>query len=269
MHVFLTSATGYVGAAVASRLQARGHSVEALAKSANSAERLRAAGIRPVPGNLARAETYRAAAESADAVVHTAFEYSAAGAENLALDRQATRTLLRARRLIYTSNAYRPRIDVEQMLASAPSAAAIRVGMVYGGCGGGTIASLFATARRSRHLPYPRDAADNRWSLVYLDDLAALYARLAEAKVTGVFNGVDGQLLSVRSVLERVAAVCAVNAAIADEPIVMSAHEQHTIEVMKLDVALDSSNAREIDWSPRYRSFDEGAATAYAQWCAQ
>ena len=269
MHVFLTSATGYVGAAVATCLQARGHAVEALARSVNSAERLRAAGIRPVPGNLARAETYRDAAESADAVVHTAFEYSADGAENLELDRQATRTLLRARRLIYTSNAYRPRIDVEQMLASAPSAAAIRVGMVYGGWGGGTIASLFATARRSGRLPYRRDAADNRWSLIYLDDLATLYARLAETKVTGVFNGVDGQPLSVRRTLERAAEVCAVNAALAEEPIVTSAHEQHTVEVMKLDLALDSSNARELDWSPRYRSFEEGAATAYAEWCAQ
>jgi len=269
MHVFLTSAPGSVGAAVAKRLQARGHTVAALARSSNSEERLRGAGVRPVPGNLARAETYRDQAESADAVVHTAFEYSADGAENLDLDMQATRTLLCTRRLIYTSNAYRPRIDVEQMLVSSPSAATIRVGMVYGGCGGGTIASLFAAARRSGHLPYLHAAANNRWSLIYLDDLAALYARLAETHASGVFNGVDGQSFSVQRTLERAASVCGVSASAADETIARNVHEQHTVDVMKLDVALDSSDTSALDWSPLYRSFEEGAAAAYAEWCAQ
>jgi nucleoside-diphosphate-sugar epimerase len=254
---------------VAARLRARGHTVAALARSANSEERLRALGVRPVPGNLAQAATYRDAAENADAVVHTAFEYSADGAENLDLDLQPTRTLLCARRLVYTSNAYRPRVEVEQMLVSAPSAAAIRVGMVYGGYGGGTISSLFAAARRSRHLPCLRDAANNRWSLVHLDDLAALYATLVETKATGVLNGVDGRPLSVRRTLECAAKVCNVPVSMADEAIVMSVHEQHTVDVMKRDVALDCSTARELDWSPRYRSFEEGAVAAYAEWCAQ
>lgn len=267
MRVFLTSATGYVGAAVATRLQARGHAVAALARSSASEQRLRSSGIRPVPGNLARGETYGDEIESADAVVHAAFEYSADGAENLDLDMRATRTLLRARRLIYTSNAYRPRIEVERMLG--PSAAAIRVGMVYGGCGGGTIASLFAAAQRNAHLPYLRDVANNRWSLIYLDDLAALYARLVETNAAGVFNGVDGQPLSVRRTLERAATVCGASALPADEALVTSAHEQHTVDVMKRDVALDCNDARELDWSPRYRSFEEGAATAYSEWCAQ
>jgi nucleoside-diphosphate-sugar epimerase len=267
MRVFLTSATGYVGAAVATRLQARGHAVAALARSASSEERLRSRGIRPVRGNLAHAETYGVEVESADTVVHTAFEYSADGAENLDLDLQATGTLLRGRRLIYTSNAWRPRIEAERRLGS--SAAAIRVGMVYGGYGGGTIASLFAAARRNAHLPYPRDTANNRWSLIYLDDLAALYASLVETNAAGVFNGVDGHPLSVRRTLERAASVCGVPASPADEALATSVHEQHTVEVMKRDVALDCSDARELDWSPRYRSFEEGAATAYAEWCAQ
>jgi nucleoside-diphosphate-sugar epimerase len=150
-----------------------------------------------------------------------------------------------------------------------PSAAAIRVGMVYGGCGGGTIASLFAAARSSGHLPYPRDAANNRWSLIYLDDLAALYARLVETKTAGVVNGVDGRPLSVCRTLERAAAVSGVSASAADDPLVTSVHEQHTLDVMKRDVAVDCNNARGLDWSPRYPTFEEGAATAYAEWCAQ
>jgi nucleoside-diphosphate-sugar epimerase len=269
MRVFLTSATGYVGAAVAAHLQARGHAIAALARSSRSEERLRARGFRPVPGNLAAIANYRDEVETADAIVHTAFEYAEDGTENLDLDLQATRTLLRGRRLIYTSNAYRPRLAAERMLPDAPSAAAIRVGMVYGGYGGGTIASLFAVARRSGRLPYLSEASGNRWSLIHLDDLAALYARLVETRVNGVFNGVDGQPLSARRTIERAAVVCDVPASMVDETTALSVHEPHTIEVMKRDVALDCNDTRELDWSPLYRSFEEGAAAAYFEWCAQ
>jgi nucleoside-diphosphate-sugar epimerase len=141
--------------------------------------------------------------------------------------------------------------------------------MVYGGHGGGTIASLFAAARRSGRLPYPRDAADNRWSLIHLDDLAGLYARLVATQASGVFDAVDGQPLSVRRTLECAAAACGTSASMEDEAMVASIHEQHTLDVMKRDVALSSMRAREVDWSPRYRTFEEGAAPAYAEWCAQ
>ena len=69
--------------------------------------------------------------------------------------------------------------------------------------------------------------------------------------------------------LERAAAVSGASALPADEVLVASVHEQHTVDVMKCDVALHCDDARELDWSPRYRSFEEGAATAYAEWCTQ
>jgi len=273
MNVFLTSATGYVGAAVAARLQARGHAVAALARSTVSAERLRVAGIRAIPGNLARSDTYRDEAGRADVCVHTAFEYSADGAENLELDLYATRLLLREGRLIYTSNGYwpLPRRDTEHAVLGKTSSrnAVIRLGMVYGGHGGGTITSLFAAARRSGCLPYPRAAAENRWSLIHVDDLATLYARLVESGASGLFDAVDGEPLSVRRTLECAATVCGVSASMEDESVVARVHEQHTIDVMKRDVALGATRAREIDWSPRYRSFADGAAAAYAEWSTQ
>ena len=54
-----------------------------------------------------------------------------------------------------------------------------------------------------------------------------------------------------------------------DEAVVTSVHEPHTVEVMNRDVALDCTRAQEPGWSPRYRSFVEGAASAYAEWCAR
>ncbi len=270
MQIFLTSATGYVGAVVAARLRARGHSITALARNANSEQRLRTAGVQIVPGDLALSETYRGATASADVIVHTAFEYSADGAENIELDMHATRVLLRGRRLIYTSNGYRPRLEAERIVLAEESAnAVVRLGMVYGGCGGGTIASLFGAAHRGRQLPYPRAAADNRWSLIQLDDLAELYARLAETTASGVFNAVDGHPLTVRRTLECVGAVCGVATSVQDGAVATSVHEPHTVEVMNRDVALDCMRALETGWSPRYRSFNEGAASAYAEWCAR
>lgn len=272
MQVFLTSATGYVGAAVAKALLARGHSVAALARSSRSEQRLRSGGVEPVPGELARPETYRDAAAKSAVIVHTAFEYSADGAENLELDAHATtRALSSNRRLIYTSNAYLPGIDTERLthatarrfdtermvLASHASAsnAVIRLGMVYGGDGGGTITSLFATAQRHRQLAYPPDVADNRWSLIHLDDLAALYAILAETAACGVFHAVDGRPLSVRRTLECIGKACGVPASMQSEAVAANLLDQHTFDVMKRDVALDAPRARALGWSPRYPGF--------------
>ena len=270
MQIFITSATGYVGAAVASCLRAHGHSITALARTSTSEQRLRTAGIQVVRGDLARADSYADAATNADAIVHTAFEYAADGAENLELDLQAARALSRGRRLIYTSNGYRPRFETERtVLTSGPANSVLRLGMVYGGSGGGTIVSLFASAHRSRQLPYLRDAAENRWSLIHLDDLAELYARVVATPASGVFDAVDGHPLTVRRTFERVGAVCGVPASMQSEFAVNSVLDPHTIEVMHRDVALHSTHAQEIGWSPRYRTFDEGAAPAYAQWRAQ
>jgi nucleoside-diphosphate-sugar epimerase len=270
MQIFITSATGYVGAAVAAHLRAHGHAVTALARTSSSEQRLRAAGIRVVPGDLARAETYRDATAAADVVVHTAFEYSPDGAENLELDLQSTRALLRGRRLIYTSNAYRPRFETERAVLGAGSAnSALRLGMVYGGCGGGTITSLFDSARRSGQLPCLRQLAENRWSLIHLDDLAELYARVVESPASGLFDAVDGEPLTVRHTLECAGAICNVPVSMQSESVVNAILDPHTVQVMHLDVALRSTRAQEIGWSPRYRSFDEGAAPAYAEWCAR
>ena len=270
MHIFITSATGYVGAAVAACLRAHGHTITALARTPSSQQRLRTARIQVVRGDLARTDSYRDAVESADVIVHTAFEYSPEGAENLELDQQATRALSRGRRLIYTSNGYRPRFETERsVLASGTSHSVLRLGMVYGRTGGGTIASLFGSAHRSRQLPYLADAAENRWSLIHLDDLAELYAHIVATPAAGVFDAVDGQPLTVRRTFERVGAVCGVPASMQGEVVVNSVLEAHTVDVMRLDVALRSTRAQEVGWLPRYRTFDEGAATAYAQWCAQ
>lgn len=262
----------------------------ALARSASSEARLRSSGVQPVPGKLARPETYFEQAASSDAIVHTAFEYAPDGTENIGLDMHATRALLRARRLIYTSNAYLPGIDTERLTdattrmtdrplrfetermvlaANSGSNAVIRLGMVYGGHGGGTICSLFAAAQRSGRLTCPADVCGNRWSLIDLQDLASLYATLVETTASGVFHAVDGRPLTVQRVLECVGHACSVPISQQNEATARELLDPHAFDVMKRDVALDSPRARALGWSPRHPDFGAGVAEAYGQWSTQ
>ena len=59
MQVFLTGATGYIGTAVADRLRAAVHKLTGLARSDVAANRLTAAGIRPVRGDFSDPLSWR------------------------------------------------------------------------------------------------------------------------------------------------------------------------------------------------------------------
>lgn len=76
MRVFVTGGTGFVGSAVITDLLDAGHSVLALARSQESADKLISVGAEPVVGALEDREVLQSAADRADAVIHTAFDNS-------------------------------------------------------------------------------------------------------------------------------------------------------------------------------------------------
>src|SRR5438876_343658 len=74
MRIFLTGATGHIGAAVLDALVRAGHDVTALVRDNEKARRVTDRGGRPLIGNLAEPDSYRAPAEAHDGYVHAAFD---------------------------------------------------------------------------------------------------------------------------------------------------------------------------------------------------
>lgn len=89
MRVFVTGASGHIGALTVTELLGAGHQVTGLARSDGAEAALRSAGAQVRRGALADLDVLAAGATAADGVIHLAFihdftDYAAAGAADLA-----------------------------------------------------------------------------------------------------------------------------------------------------------------------------------------
>jgi uncharacterized protein YbjT (DUF2867 family) len=189
MNIFLTGATGYVGAGIAAALIRARHDVTALVRSDTSAARVLSYGIQGHRGDLRDPNTYRDAALAADAIVHAGVE---GGADRMDVDRVFVDAVA-GPNLIYTSTLFvlgpvdnadesapatGPRAEHEQIVLDA-GGAVIRPGMIWGAEG----AFLF------EH-PIVIGDGSNRWPLVHRDDVAELYRLVLEQNARGIFHAV-------------------------------------------------------------------------------
>jgi nucleoside-diphosphate-sugar epimerase len=69
---FVTGGSGFIGGRLIERLRRDGHTVRALVRSDAAAEKVRARGAEPVPGELADGPAMRAGAEGCELAFHTA-----------------------------------------------------------------------------------------------------------------------------------------------------------------------------------------------------
>ncbi len=97
MKVFVTGATGYIGAAIVQELQAAGHDVLGLARSDDSAAELERRGVAVHRGDVTDVESLAAGARAADGVIHTAFIHDFSRyVENTRVDERAVEAMAAA-----------------------------------------------------------------------------------------------------------------------------------------------------------------------------
>ena len=223
MKLFMIGATGYVGSVVAERLKADGHDITGLARSADAAAQLAAAGIEPVRGAMGDRDVLGEHATKADGVVQIAtggFLVQALETVNEAVS--TVDTFLEALAgtdkpyvltggtgaYLDTGIAFPERVvteadpispphfyshlgDILRKVAATENVRTIvpALGQVYGRAGGyiGPVARLFNGVRKHGvvHAVAP---GTNAFTFVHVDDLADLYAlALRQTDTRGTF----------------------------------------------------------------------------------
>jgi nucleoside-diphosphate-sugar epimerase len=291
MRVFLTGATGYIGSAVLDAVLRAGHQVTALVRDPARAERLSARGTECVLGELASPKSYGAAADAADAFVHTAFEHSKRGQE---VDRLAIQALIdaasrRSRRklptaIVYTSGvwvlgstqgqatedapvrptplvAWRPEHE-QAVLAAATDGirtAVIRPAVVYGGARG-IVSDLLKDAQNG--LIRVVGDGQNRWPCVYDRDLADLYLRVAtNPEASGIFHANDEADERVDDIVQAVARHAKTPPDVRYMPIEEARSKMGPYaDALALNQIVRSPRARALGWTPTLRSVSGNVA---------
>jgi nucleoside-diphosphate-sugar epimerase len=295
MKVFLTGATGYIGGAIATALQAADRQVLGLARSTAAEEKLRSHNIHPIPGDLHNVQSLIDGAQQADAVIHTA---STNDAEIAALDRQAVETFLTTlagtgKTFIYTSGTWilgntgdsiadettpidpTPliawRAEIEPLVLAATErnirSIVIRPALVYGD-GGGLVAMLVGSGRGQGVVQYV-GTGDNRWTLIHVRDLAHCYVAALDRAPSGslLIAADDRQVFPLHAIAEAASHAAGVpgqtrSLALTDAQQMMGVFA----DALVLDQQVSSAKARQVlNWQPQAPSlFDELKGGNYA-----
>ena len=301
MRIFLTGATGYIGAAVLDALVRGGHDVTALVRNTEKARRVAKRGGHPVIGDLADPESYRAAAAAQDGYIHAAFD--ARPERTATIDRLVVDTILeaavagglgkRARRRHSRRHA-RLYCDRRNVLAVRSVGRALgrdllhrlcrqkrrggeparhlclqrRPGVVYGR-GSGIVGDLFKSA--SNGLVRVVGDGNNHWPLVYDRDLADLYARLvAREDAGGVYHANDEGDERVNDIVSAIKPHLAVRPDVRHVPIDEARHKMGTYaDALMLDQVVRSPRARALGWTPSLHSVAGNAARLLEEWRAE
>jgi nucleoside-diphosphate-sugar epimerase len=286
MRIFLSGATGYVGAAALGAFVRHGHDVTALVRHPGKAERLVSTGVTTIVGDLTKPDSYVPIARTCDVLVHTAFDRSTRGP---LVDGAAVAALLDAARgrrqdglpasIIYTSNTWvlgdqpeaatedaplRPtplvawRLAQEEALLTDARAAGVRAvivrpGIVYGGAEG-LVGELLKNAANG--LIRVVGDGTNHWSCVYDRDLADLYARLAEhPDAEGVFHATDHGDERVLDIVDAIAHHARLRPEVRHVPLAEArAKLGPYADALALDQVIRSPRARALGWTPTLHS---------------
>jgi nucleoside-diphosphate-sugar epimerase len=276
--VLVTGAVGYIGQAVSQRLQIGGYAVSGLSRSRAGLRALDARGITPVQGDLDDAPLLERLAGEFDVIVDTA---TADHAESTAaflrgLDGSGKTYVRTSGTGVYTDLAHgaasdavfteeTPHIPAEVVATRYASDAAvqaaaernirtvvIRPSMIYGDGASEQLPLLIRRAIISNRSVYVGDGL-NRWSNVYLPDLAEVYAlALEKAPAGSVYNIGSGEaaMADIAGAVATLIGLGAAESCSAQEA--FDAFGQRWVEVaLSSNSRVDSTKAREeLGWNP-------------------
>lgn len=237
MRVFVTGASGWVGSAVVPELVNAGHEVVGLARSDESAAKIAAAGAEVHRGDIEDLASLRAAAATADGVIHTAYDHAFVDMADAARkDREAIAALAEGLLagpgangpLLVTSgtavlgpgrvgqesdptpeNAANPRAVSEQLALGYADRGlrpiVVRLSPTVHGAGDhGFISLLVGIARERGVASYVGDGAA-RWSAVHRFDAAQVYRLgLEQAPAGSILHAVGEEGIPTREIAEAI-----------------------------------------------------------------
>lgn len=228
MRVFVTGATGFVGAAIVKNLLSAGHQVTGLVRSPEKASLLEQTGATSFLGGLDDLDALRAGATKADAVIHTAFEHDftrfAEVCRQDALAIEAFGSVLKGttRPLVVTAGAAmitpgrtvteddapdpafpftrRSEFAARTLIDEGVRATTVRLALAHGPGDRGFLTFLIALARKTGVSAYVGDGM-NRWPGVYRDDAARLFRLIVEQGATKpVYHAAAEEGIAVRDI---------------------------------------------------------------------
>ncbi|HEY4200353.1 MAG TPA: SDR family oxidoreductase [Devosiaceae bacterium] len=235
MRVFLTGATGFIGARILHQLLGGGHQVIGLTRSDAGAKELASAGASAHLGTLEDPAALAKGAENADAVVHTAFDHDFSNfVTNCEKDRRvitalgsvlkgSDRPLLitsgvgigdpgngePAREDVFDTHHFNPRIASElagqEQLEAGVNLGVVRLPQVHDTVRQGLISPYIEMARHKGVVAYVEQGA-NRWAAGHVDDVAKLYVlALARAEPGARYHAVGEEGIAARDIAEVIA----------------------------------------------------------------
>ncbi|MGN6550536.1 MAG: SDR family oxidoreductase [Pararhizobium sp.] len=235
MRVFLTGATGFIGSRILHELLAEGHEVTGLTRSDLGAKKLADAGASAHPGTLEDPVGLAKGAETADAVIHTAFDHDFSNfVANCGKDRRviaalgavfkgSDRPLLitsgvgigdpgngePAREDVFDAHHFNPRIASElagqEQLEAGINVGVVRLPQVHDTVKQGLISPYIEIARQKGAVAFVGEGA-NRWAAGHVSDVAKLYVLALDRAERGArYNAVAEEGVAARDIAEVVA----------------------------------------------------------------
>ncbi|MBB4839164.1 nucleoside-diphosphate-sugar epimerase [Sphingomonas kyeonggiensis] len=280
MRVFLTGATGFIGARIVPELIAAGHQVLGLTRSDAGAAALEAQGARAHRGTLEDPASLAAGADASDAVIHTAFDHDFSNfVANCEKDRRVIEAMGEALRgsdrpLLITSGTGmggvghgrladedvfddshpNPRILSEQtgqrLLDAGVDVRVVRLPQVHDTHRQGLISPYVQIAREKGVAAWVGDGS-NRWPAAHVDDVARLYVLALDRGVKGArYHAVDEEGVAARAIAEAVGAGLGVQTR-SLPPEEAQAHFGWLAMFITLDMPASSARTRQrLGWEP-------------------